>query len=65
MHSITRDEIIEKIEILGGAVKNTISNKTDYIIVGEKPGSKLEKAKQIGTKILNEIEFINMYNKKD
>jgi DNA ligase (NAD+) len=42
---------------LGGKVTNTVSSKTDYLIVGENPGSKLGKARQLGVKTINEDEF--------
>jgi DNA ligase (NAD+) len=41
-----------------------MSRDIDYVIVGEHPGNKLEKAKQWGIKILNENEFINLIKKK-
>ncbi|MDK2900612.1 MAG: ligase, partial [Thermosipho sp. (in: thermotogales)] len=50
-------EIIEK---LGGKVTNTVSSKTDYLLVGEKPGSKYQKALELGVKIINEDEFKKM-----
>jgi DNA ligase (NAD+) len=47
---------------MGGKVTSAISNKTDYIVAGNKPGSKLDKAKVLGIKIINEKEFIEMLN---
>jgi NAD-dependent DNA ligase (contains BRCT domain type II) len=38
-------------------VSDTVSKKVDYLVVGEDPGSKLEKAKKLGIKIINEDEF--------
>ncbi|GAB6157969.1 NAD-dependent DNA ligase LigA [Desulfotomaculum varum] len=46
------------IEQLGGKVASSVSKKTDYLVVGENPGSKYEKARQLGITILNEAEFI-------
>ncbi|CCO09246.1 NAD-dependent DNA ligase LigA [Desulforamulus hydrothermalis] len=46
------------IEQLGGKVAGSVSKKTDYLVVGENPGSKYEKARQLGIAILNEAEFI-------
>lgn len=57
LKNYTRDEAKEVIEQLGGKVTNTVSSKTDYLIVGENPGSKLEKARQLGVKTINEDEF--------
>jgi len=52
-----RGEIKEILENLGAHVTNSVSKKTDYVIVGEDPGSKLEKAKKLGVKILEEEEM--------
>ena len=66
MKSFSRDQVITKIETCGGQVKNSISKHTDYLIVGENAGSKLEKAKNLGTNILKEEEFLNLItNKKE
>ena len=54
---ITRDEAKEILIRLGANVTNSISTKTDYLIVGENPGSKLEKAQALGIKILTEDAF--------
>tara|TARA_B100000963_G_scaffold37221_1_gene27731 strand:+ start:7147 stop:9219 length:2073 start_codon:yes stop_codon:yes gene_type:complete len=64
MKSFSRDKLIEEIETHGGLVKNSISSKVDYLIVGEKAGSKLEKAKTIGTNILKEKDFISLLSRK-
>lgn len=52
-----RKEIQEFIESLGGKVSSSVSKKTDYVLVGDSPGSKAEKAKELGIKILTEEEF--------
>ncbi|WP_235935296.1 NAD-dependent DNA ligase LigA [Candidatus Laterigemmans baculatus] len=52
-----REEIKELIEQHGGRVSSSISKSTDYLVAGEKAGSKLEKAKQLGVKVLSEVEF--------
>jgi DNA ligase (NAD+) len=49
-----RPEIEDEIKSLGGEIHSSVSNKTDYVIVGEEPGSKFQKAKQLGVKILDE-----------
>jgi len=56
---LTRDEAKEKVKSLGGEVSSQISSKTGFLVVGENPGSKLEKAKKLGVKILSEEEFLN------
>ncbi len=55
--SFTREQAEEKITDFGGNVTSSVSKKTDYVLAGEKAGSKLDKAKTLGIKILDEIEF--------
>jgi DNA ligase (NAD+) len=55
--SMTREEATEKIEALGGHVTASVSKKTDYVLAGAEPGSKFDKAKQLGVKIIDEAEF--------
>ena len=52
-----RDEIKERLVELGAVVTNTVSSKTNYIIVGENPGNKLTKANNLGIKTLDESEL--------
>ncbi|RME62689.1 MAG: NAD-dependent DNA ligase LigA, partial [Nitrospirae bacterium] len=56
-HPVPRKEIEDLIESLGGHVASAVSRKTDYLIVGEEPGSKLQKAIQLGIKRINYDEF--------
>jgi DNA ligase (NAD+) len=60
LSSMTRDQAKEKIERLGGTISSSVSKKTDYLIVGEEPGSKLDKAQELGARILTEKEFLQM-----
>ncbi len=60
LSSMSRDKAKEKVKELGGKVTNSISKNTNFLVVGEAPGSKLEKAKKLGIKILNEEEFLKM-----
>ncbi len=53
----TREEAAEAIENLGGSVTSSVSRKTTYVVVGESPGSKLEKAQRLGIPTLGEKEF--------
>jgi DNA ligase (NAD+) len=57
LESYTREEAKEKIESLGGRATSSISSNTDYLVVGEGPGSKLDDAKNEGTKIIEEEQF--------
>ena len=62
----TRDQIKEEIEKLGGKNLSAVSKNLDYLIVGEKAGSKLKKAQEISSiKILTEEEFIELKDKFD
>jgi DNA ligase (NAD+) len=58
--SMTRDEASEKIESLGGHVTGSVSKKTDYVLAGAEPGSKFDKAKELGIRIIDEAEFRKM-----
>jgi DNA ligase (NAD+) len=55
-----RDEIEELIAQLGGHASSSISKKTDYLVAGEKAGSKLEKAQKLGVKVITEAEFAEL-----
>jgi DNA ligase (NAD+) len=57
MENITRGQAKEMVGMTGGIVSGSVSKSTDFIVVGAKPGSKLEKAKKLGIKILDEEEF--------
>lgn len=56
----SRDEMTEFIESQGGKVSGSVSKKTDYVIVGENPGSKETKAKELNVKILSEEEYYDI-----
>jgi DNA ligase (NAD+) len=57
LEDFTRKEASDKIENLGGKVTSSVSKKTDYVLAGVNPGSKLDKANKLGVKILNEDDF--------
>ena len=58
--SMTREEATEKIEALGAHVTGSVSKKTDYVLTGAQPGSKFDRAKEIGIRILDEAAFRKM-----
>ena len=59
-NKISRNEIEEIILSNGGKVSSSVSGKTEYLICGDQPGSKLNKAKKIGTTILTEEKFLKL-----
>ena len=61
--TMSREQAKEKIETLGAKVSNSVSKKTDYVIVGSDPGSKHDKAMSLGVTILNEDELMVLLNK--
>ncbi len=60
LESMTRELAKEKIRSLGGDISSSVSKNTDYVVEGAEPGSKYEKAKKLGVKIITEKEFLKM-----
>jgi len=58
LSSLTRGQAEERIKSLGGAVGSNVTKKTDYLIVGADPGSKLEKAQRLKVPVLDEAAFL-------
>ena len=56
----TRDEIHALVEKLGGRAASSVSKNTDFLIAGESAGSKLDKANELGVKVITEAEFEKM-----
>ena len=57
---LSRDEAKKRLQALGATVSGSVSKKTDYVIVGEEPGSKYDRAKELEVKTLNEKEFLKL-----
>ena len=58
--TLTREEAKERIERAGGKVSGSVSKKTSFVVAGEEAGSKLEKAEQLGVKVLDEAGLLGM-----
>ncbi len=60
LETLTRDEAKKHLQALGAKVSSSVSSKTDYLVAGQDPGSKLKKARQLGVKVLDETQFTQM-----
>lgn len=60
LEKYTRDQAKDKIRELGGDISSSVSKETDYVVIGENPGSKRDKAEKLGVKIIREEEFLKM-----
>jgi len=60
LSTMTRDEAKRRLQELGAKVSGSVSKKTDYVIVGEEPGSKADKARELGVTMLDEKEFLKL-----
>ena len=65
LQSMTRDEAGDKIKARGGKTSSSVSKKTSYVVAGDNPGSKLDKAQNLGVIILNEDEFLKLIGEAD
>jgi len=63
MESLSRDDAKDRIKLFGGKVSSSVSSKTDFVVAGVEPGSKFEKAKELGVKIIYEEEFLKLLTK--
>ena len=60
LSNLPRREAETRIKNLGGSVTSSVTRKTDYLVVGESPGSKLEAAQRLGTQVLDEAAFLSL-----
>ncbi len=60
LQSMSRDEAIDKVRVLGGDCSETVSKHTDFVVAGADPGSKLERARILRVKIIDEKEFLKL-----
>ena len=65
LDTMSRDEAKQKLNNLGAKVSSSVSKNTDYVIVGDQPGSKAKKAKELNIPIINENEWIEIIKKID
>ena len=63
--SMTRDEAQAKLEALGHKVSGSVSKKTDFVVAGGQAGSKLDKARTLGVKVLDESQFLELLKDRE
>lgn len=64
LDSLTREEAGDRIERLGGRVTGSVSKKTDFVVAGAQPGSKLDRARRLGVEIIGEVAFLRLLAQK-
>jgi len=63
--ALTRIEATEMIEAAGGRVTGSVSKKTDYVVAGEEPGSKVERARELGVAVIDEVQLRRLLGGQD
>ncbi|MGD0794283.1 MAG: helix-hairpin-helix domain-containing protein, partial [Dehalococcoidales bacterium] len=63
LDSLSRPEAEARIKALGGVAKDNVTRKTDYVVYGADPGSKLARARELGIKAIEEKEFLKLIGK--
>ena len=64
LSGLTRDEAKDMIRKKGGDVSSSVSKKTDYVVAGENPGSKYDKARELGVKVIDKKAFLSLIGEK-
>jgi DNA ligase (NAD+) len=65
LKTMSREEAESKVESMGGRASSSVSKKTHFVVAGEDPGSKYEKAQALGVKVITEDEFLKMLEQED
>ena len=65
LENFTRQQIKQAIQGAGGKVSSSVSKKTDFVLAGKDPGSKLAKAQALGVKVIDEGEFMRMIDREE
>ena len=62
LSSMTRSEAKKRVKLSGGNASSSVSKSTDYLVKGENPGSKLNRAQELNVEIINEQKFLKLIN---
>ncbi|HEV2075470.1 MAG TPA: BRCT domain-containing protein, partial [Thermoleophilaceae bacterium] len=63
--SLSREQATARIEAAGGKVTGSVSGRTDYVVAGADPGSKLQQARELGTAVIDEERLLGLLDDRD